>query len=409
MNSPILFLTCCSNRKIAGGDDRYQSEYTIQPSIREERGRALLEARRSVCSRIHDGAKSAQGTELRSLPYNGQLVCGPDFGRTASGLYWPAMKRYRGRFYQEIDPDESGVLGESPHHWLIVSALYGLLTPAEPIQMYSCHTLDDAGRLASIWTHDGLLTSLLLEYVRVSNVTLIVDLTADLSYHRLFNWERVRRRVRVLRAFGAQNVGPSLLPALGFLVRDRLLTISAEELTGLEDPKTYITDYEDIVLTQNIFPPPPFPLPSEEAPLPSDGEPVLQEEWPQPPNESHEGCVVLPHSRQVPVTSDDHRTIFGNRINHIRELPPEPRRLFDKVSRAAEVLSVRLGPFTAQGSSRIFNLALANYRQGQGFIDGTLRGPGRIGGIQRFRIQVTPGREQATYLAISRLLDDEAE
>ena len=94
MNSPILFLICCSNRKIAGGDDRYQSDYAMQHLIHEERGRALLEARRSVYQRIHDGARSAQGTQLRDLPYNHRLICGLDFGgRDNNGIYWPAMKR----------------------------------------------------------------------------------------------------------------------------------------------------------------------------------------------------------------------------------------------------------------------------------------------------------------------------
>ena len=272
MNSPVLFLCCCSNRKVAGGDDRYQSECTMPHSIHEDRARALLEARQNVFQRIHDGARSVQGTLLRDLPYNDQLKCGPDLGGKTTGIYMPALERYRGRFYQELDPGESGVLGESPHRWLIVSTLYGLLTPKEPIQMYSCHTLDDAG-ITGIWTQDGLLTSLLLEYVRVSGVELIVDLMADISYHHLFNWEKVSRNVRVLRAFGAQNVGPGLLPALGFLVRDRLLTISTKELTGIEEPKTYITDYEDIVLTPETSPPYGFLSPSVEAPTQRAEEP----------------------------------------------------------------------------------------------------------------------------------------
>ena len=74
------------------------------------------------------------------------------------------MKRYRGRFYDALDPEECGGLDKSSHHWLIVSVLYGLLTPKEPIQRYSCHTLDDA-ELTKIWTKDSLITSLLLSYV----------------------------------------------------------------------------------------------------------------------------------------------------------------------------------------------------------------------------------------------------
>ena len=96
----------------------------------------------------------------------------------------PAMARYRGRFYQELNPDERDVLGESPHHWLIASALYGFLTPEEPIQRYSCHTLDDA-EITGVWINDGLLTFLQLEYVRIFEVGLIVDLMADGSYQGL--------------------------------------------------------------------------------------------------------------------------------------------------------------------------------------------------------------------------------
>ena len=165
----------------------------------------------------------------------------------------PAMVRYRGRFYRELGLEASGVLGESSHHWIVVSALYGLLTPREPIQRYSCHTLDDA-EITEIWTKSGLLTSLLLEYVRVFRVRLIVNLMADASYHDLFNWERLSRHARVLWAFGAQNAGPGLLPALGFLVRDRLLRIPARELFGIREHETYITDYEDVALTRRRTP-----------------------------------------------------------------------------------------------------------------------------------------------------------
>lgn len=194
-----------------------------------EHGRALLTARHRVFQRIKNGARSVQGSQLRDLPYNAHrpLVPGPDLGGKANGTYMPAMVRYRGRFYRELDPEGLGVLDKGPHHWLIASALYGLLTPQEPIQRYSCHTLDDP-EFGKIWTAGDLLTSLLLEYVRVYHVGLIVNLTADSSYRDLFNWERISKHVLVLRAFGAQNAGPALLPALGALVRDRLLRIPAQ-------------------------------------------------------------------------------------------------------------------------------------------------------------------------------------
>ena len=256
MADKILFLCCCSNRKFAGGERAYRQEDSMPHAIPDQ-GRVLLESRTRVFQRIQDGASSAQGTPLRDLPYNDhtQLVHGPDLGGNTTGKYLPAMKRYRGRFYEVLDPEEQDVLGESPHHWIIVSALYGLLTPKELIQRYSCHTLDDDAEITEIWTRDDLLTSLLLSYVRAFDVGLIVNLMADASYHVLFNWERILGNVRVLWAFGAQNAGPGLLPALGFFARDRLLRIPSEELFGIQEPETYKTDYEDVALTLCRTPP----------------------------------------------------------------------------------------------------------------------------------------------------------
>ena len=176
---------------------------------------------------------------LRELPYNSQLANGPDLRGETTGLYLPAMQRYRGRFFQEFDPEETGSLGADSHRCLFVSALYGLVAPDEPIQRYSCHTLDD-DEIARIWGH-GLLTSILLHYVRAFDVHLIIDLLADVSYRGLFNWERIRRGpVRVLTAFGDQNYGPGLLHALGWLARRTLASQSAEELLAIDGARTFL-------------------------------------------------------------------------------------------------------------------------------------------------------------------------
>lgn len=107
--------------------------------------------------------KSAHGVALRNLHYNADLVQGKDFGGTAGAHYMQAALRYGGRFFREFDPKGSGEMARSPHRWLIVSALYGLLTPTESIRRYSCNTLDDDA-ITGIWKGKGLLTSLLLHY-----------------------------------------------------------------------------------------------------------------------------------------------------------------------------------------------------------------------------------------------------
>ena len=408
MSGNVLFLCSCSNRKLAGGESAYRPADSMPLAV-PRRAADLIEARRNALSRIQDGAASVRGTLLRDLPYNAAppLMPGPDLGGTVHGRYMPAMARYRGRFFMELDPDECGALGESPHRWIIVSALYGLLTPDEPIQRYTCHTEDDAG-IAGIWKKDGLLTSLLLEYIQVFDVGLIVDLMAEDSYHCLFKWEKIEKRVEVLRAFGDQNAGPALLPALGFLARKRLLQAPAEEMFGIKGDRTYHTDYEDVLLTRSYREPPPPFLTESSSPAPeppNDGD-VGPPEPPEPPSDPGGECVVLPGPRAIGVTSDDHRTIFGYRITRIEDLPSDVRALFDRVSCAAEVLDIRLGAFRSKGRRKEFKIDVARpSHERHGVIECKLRGPGRIGGTQHLRIRVTPGREWATYRAVKQLLD----
>ncbi len=425
----ILFLCCCSNRKLAGGEGAYRPTRSMPQEV-SRRSRDLFRGRRAVCRQIQDGARSAlSGALLRELQYNAQppLALGPDLGGEEHGKYLPAQARYRGRFYQQLDPHERGALSDSPHHWLIVSLLYGLLTPEEPIQRYSCHTLDDPA-LATPWTDDGLLTEVLLEYVRRFEIELVVDLLADASYRDLLDWGRIADDVKVLRAVGAQNAGPALLPALGQLGREKLLHAPAAELFGIEEYQSYVTDYEDVALTHSLQEPPPgFLLEASPEPEPppepaSDAESTFlkaaySERIVQYCSSSLPGmvlrsevardseCIVLPHAREIWVSSKGHRTIFGYQINRIRDLPTDARRWFDQISRAAEVLDVQLKHFRTKGKTSRFKVKIsAPGRNATGIIDGCLTGPGKIGGSQDFHIRVTPGREQTTHQALQQLL-----
>ena len=117
--------------------------------------------------------------------------------------------------------------------------------------------------------------------------------------------------------------------------------------------------------------------------------------------------MVRPRAREIPVTSDHHDTIFGKQISGIRDVPREARRLLEAVSRASEVVGVRFAAFTSRGASREFALVLSRPTGGVGSIEGRLTGPAKIGGSQRIRIRVTPGRETVTYLVLERLLSGE--
>jgi cytoplasmic iron level regulating protein YaaA (DUF328/UPF0246 family) len=101
-------------------------------------------------------------------------VEGPDFGGDAtSGRFLSACCRYDGRFFREIrwdTEDERDVIklwenaGPANNRTLILSALYGLVLPLEPIQEYTCHFADrliaKEQSLAQIW--NPILTQIIL-------------------------------------------------------------------------------------------------------------------------------------------------------------------------------------------------------------------------------------------------------
>jgi cytoplasmic iron level regulating protein YaaA (DUF328/UPF0246 family) len=90
----------------------------------------------------------------------------------------PAYQRYDGNLYRKIARDLWPVADrDGSARILIVSALYGLLTPAEPIRYYN-RTMSEAVHLrcslARWWAERGL-GELLLEYVRGTGTTTVDD------------------------------------------------------------------------------------------------------------------------------------------------------------------------------------------------------------------------------------------
>lgn len=117
---------------------------------------------------------------------------------------------------------------------------------------------------------------------------------------------------------------------------------------------------------------------------------------------------VLDHARDIPISGGDDQTMFGRKIQSMRDLPADARPLFELVSRSPEVLEINLGRFKTKGdrSAWSFALSLSEPREGMGVIHGKIRGPGNIGRRQEIEIRVTRGRETSTYLLLKKLLDD---
>lgn len=113
----------------------------------------------------------------------------------------PALLAYTGIVFKHIGPE-----GFSPddfayaqRHLNITSFLYGLLRPLDAIRPYRLEgdavlpDLDDR-TLFDFWRER--LTALLLERVRADDGVLVNLASAEMK--RLFDWERIRREVRVL-------------------------------------------------------------------------------------------------------------------------------------------------------------------------------------------------------------------
>ena len=65
----------------------------------------------------------------------------------------------------------------SQHHVLILSGLYGLVTPTEPIQLYSC-PIEEGLKIQEIWKKHNSLTRILVEYIKINKIKRVFDFTS---------------------------------------------------------------------------------------------------------------------------------------------------------------------------------------------------------------------------------------
>jgi len=395
--SRTLFLTICSNHKTTGGSPRYDPQNSI-PKLLPDLAQGLLEHRNRIRQLIMRGDIIISGVPINEMPYNARLAQGGDMGGTSSSLYLAAVLRYQGRYYTELGADRLKRLHQSPHHMLIISGLYGLLTPDELIQGYTCHVLHHP-EIASTWTKKMPLTSLLLAYIRLFGIQRVFDLTAQRAYRDLLDWSRISGKARVLHVFGETNAGPDLLPALG----QATLQWLSEDETKLESIKagdTYVTGVERLAFTIAPTPPPGFPVESAVAApatqVANEGEETL----------SMIEVEVSAKPRDIPITSGEDRTAFGVRVQSVADCPREVREFFTTISRVVHVMGIKLGRMEDSGPKPRFLPRIAPPRPGMGQIDGKVTGPFAVCSSQDFRIAVTRGQEEPVYRAILRLLNE---
>lgn len=221
-----LILTICSNHKREKGQTK-QYDVTarkvadiLPPSMRQK----LYKARDRAFKHITDSSR--EGKFSAGRPRNKDLKRGPDIDpncKEFDGHYMPALNRYDGRFYKNFkdsvgnaDQCVRRLSNPSKDHLLIVSGLYGLLTPTELIQKYSCDVTDEP-EINRIWREDGLLTELVISYIHESGITRIFDLMADETYRHLIDWESVDQESygTVFYARCHNQSGADMLPEFG--------------------------------------------------------------------------------------------------------------------------------------------------------------------------------------------------
>ncbi len=231
-SSKVLFVSICSLTKAGGGHDEYEADEAIASELTPRLARKLLWRRERVRRLSAETADVTwQGVALPELEYNRRLVRGPDFGGDCRARYRPAVERYEGRFFLGLGPDRAAVLRASPHHLLLLSGLYGVLRPFEPIQLYSCPL---ASRVAQLWRDDGVLTEVLSSYVVERSIERIIDLTAVDAYRSLVDWEEVSGLgAQVLHCFHVMGAGDYALIPFGQALRGRLLGMPEGDLLAL--------------------------------------------------------------------------------------------------------------------------------------------------------------------------------
>jgi hypothetical protein len=235
----VLILTIDSFHKSSEGQKSgFSPEFSFAGSgVSPESVRLIMENRAEIYGKIRSN-KIVWDNFENEIINNNDLRFGPDFsGGDESGEYLPAIFRYNGDFYDGLDDEGREKLLHSDKHLLIISACYGLLSPFEYVQNYSCQFGNDNAAYWQ-WTKNKILSKILADYIRVKGIRLVFDFTdCDVvSYHKSIDWEYVERETgaEVLHCYHEWAEGDKALKFFGEFVSDFILERADEELLGMD-------------------------------------------------------------------------------------------------------------------------------------------------------------------------------
>jgi hypothetical protein len=252
--SPVLILTRDSDNQTREGEiPDYHESKTLYTSLTGKDSRQILaDTRKAVFRHLQNTVIFPEESEMEIFNTH-DLKEGADFFGTdrTDARYLAAVNRYLGGVFGGLGDTGRERIAYSLHHVLIVSAVYGLVKPFEPVQYCSCPPDEDAA-VYTLWNRNDAITELLTGYIRNYEIRRILDFSgcSPPALHGIFRWSCITSlpRVEVFHACHRWGKGVSALPFFGIFLRDRILSARPTELMDLK-PDTW---YEDIIFRHEI-------------------------------------------------------------------------------------------------------------------------------------------------------------
>jgi len=236
--SKILIITLDSFFKETGGRAEYDPRLSICQDLPNIKMR-IMEVRQKIWSLLNKDQIHWPNDE-DELVINKTLLKAEDFdGEANSALFLPAIDRYTGDFYQALGEKGKKALLLSKHHFLIISACYGILKPTELIQNYACQFGTPPNQAFNRWAKDKKnLTAILIEYLKKYDIIRIFDFTqcAVPAYQKAIVWDLIYHEFPQISVYHAHSWIPGDRPLRIFaeFVSNKMLTASEEDLLKIK-------------------------------------------------------------------------------------------------------------------------------------------------------------------------------
>lgn len=224
----LFLIPCCASKK-HNGHSRFAAPDPLSRLVSEAAYSAILETRREVLSGIRQDERYLSGKYEK----NRRLEPGPDFGgQSASGLYLPAVQRYKGTLYSSAPALSSR--SDRDGQILILSALYGPLHPLSRIQDYNLQMSDKPAygtwkkRLPGFLRNYALSNGIREVHLFFGSSTYYLK-AAQAAVESLLKEELIKKAVQYHVTGGSTRLTPQ---THGELLEDFLKRGSVDELPG---------------------------------------------------------------------------------------------------------------------------------------------------------------------------------